>query len=107
MSVSSKFFHLNLIALSIGLFVGSSESLNAQTVSTTFKNSINKEVELFWIDDLGKPMSYGKIPPGGQKVQAMYPGNIWQIRQGSRILRQYPFPLIPSISSMNTGYKLT
>ena len=44
-----------------------------------FINQREAPVELFWMDQKGKPKSYGTIPPGKEKRQQTRPGAVWKI----------------------------
>jgi dipeptidyl-peptidase-4 len=63
---------------------GSSEGVPPATRRTgpetelTFVNRTSGEVELFWIDPDGRPVSYGKIAPGERFVQHTYGGHVWR-----------------------------
>ncbi|MBL9154277.1 MAG: hypothetical protein JNK37_17425 [Verrucomicrobiales bacterium] len=88
----NEFYHANrwwpslILALSALFFM---DDASAQEVHTTFKNRTSSAVELFWIDAAGIGKSYGEIAPGDQKRQAMNAGNLWQVRQGTKVLREY------------------
>ncbi len=56
-------------------------------IHVTFLNSWDLEVELLWINDKGKPHSYGKLKPGAQMEQNTFQGHIWQIKlAGSEVV---------------------
>jgi dipeptidyl aminopeptidase/acylaminoacyl peptidase len=42
-----------------------------------FVNRLDAPVELFWVDPGGRRVSYGTIPPGGDKLQHTYAGHVW------------------------------
>ena len=44
-----------------------------------FINNRQTDVELFWIDAIGKPKSYGQIAAGKQQRQQTRPGAVWMI----------------------------
>ncbi len=45
----------------------------------SFQNLRSTTVELFWMNEKGKPTSYGIIEPGKSKSQQSRPGAIWKI----------------------------
>ncbi|MFP6762623.1 MAG: sulfatase-like hydrolase/transferase, partial [Planctomycetaceae bacterium] len=45
-----------------------------------FVNQRKQPVELFWMDRMGKPRSYGQIEAGAIKRQQTRPGAVWQIK---------------------------
>ena len=46
----------------------------------TFVNKSGHPVELFWMDQKGKPKSYGTIAAGRKKSQQTRPGAVWMIQ---------------------------
>src|SRR6266550_8349257 len=42
----------------------------------TFDNQLNREVEIFWLDEAGARQSYGKIEPRGRKAQHTFSGHV-------------------------------
>ena len=49
-------------------------------VHVSFINAWTREVELLWLDDQGKPHSYGKIQPGDHLEQNTFSGHLWQVK---------------------------
>jgi dipeptidyl aminopeptidase/acylaminoacyl peptidase len=45
----------------------------------TFLNQSAGEIELFWLDGTGDRRSYGKLEPGGRRVQHTFEGHVWEI----------------------------
>lgn len=45
----------------------------------TFDNQLNREVEIFWLDESGARQSYGKIEAGGRKAQHTFSGHVWLV----------------------------
>lgn len=80
------FRFLIFLSLIAGIFLAEAY---AQQVATTFKNRTSSTVELFWMGADGVGKSYGEIAPGDQKRQAMNAGNLWQVRQGTKVLKEY------------------
>lgn len=44
-----------------------------------FENRLDREVEVFWLDDQGSRQSYGKIAPRGRKAQHTFSGHVWLV----------------------------
>mgnify|MGYP003636488583 CR=1 FL=1 len=49
------------------------------TFDVIFVNEKESQVEVFWVDQKGKPKSYGLIAPGKDMRQSTRPGAVWQI----------------------------
>ena len=49
----------------------------------TFDNQLDREVELFWLDDQGARQSYGKLAPHNRKTQHTFSGHVWLVADGS------------------------
>ncbi len=45
----------------------------------TFDNRLDREVQLFWLDDQGSRQSYGRIPPHTRKAQHTFSGHVWLV----------------------------
>ncbi len=45
----------------------------------TFDNHLNREVEIFWLDETGARQSYGKIEPNSRKAQHTFSGHVWLV----------------------------
>lgn len=45
----------------------------------TFENRLDREVQVFWIDEQGSRQSYGRIPPQGRKSQHTFSGHVWLV----------------------------
>ncbi len=45
----------------------------------TFDNRLDREVEIFWLDDQGARQSYGMVPPRGRRAQHTFSGHVWQV----------------------------
>ncbi len=44
-----------------------------------FDNRLDREVQVFWLDDQGERRSYGTIPPHSRKAQHTYGGHVWLV----------------------------
>jgi dipeptidyl aminopeptidase/acylaminoacyl peptidase len=45
----------------------------------TFDNQLNREVEIYWLDESGARQSYGKIEPRSRKAQHTFSGHVWLV----------------------------
>ncbi len=45
----------------------------------TFDNRLDRELQLFWLDDRGERQAYGRIPALGRKPQHTYSGHVWLV----------------------------
>lgn len=45
----------------------------------TFDNQLNREVEIFWLNESGGRQSYGKIEPRSRKAQHTFSGHVWLV----------------------------
>lgn len=52
---------------------------DGETFKVPFLNNRSQTVELFWIDQQGKPKSYGEIAGGKSREQQTRPGAVWQV----------------------------
>lgn len=48
-----------------------------------FVNKLDREVELFWINQQGEQVRYGKIRPGEEREQQTFEGHVWLIANGA------------------------
>ena len=46
----------------------------------TIVNQMKEPVEMFWVDNDGKPQSYGRIEPGAEGSQSTYAGHQWVVK---------------------------
>lgn len=52
---------------------------NGPETNVTFENKTSGEVELFWLNSEGEPISYGKLAPGATREQHTYTGHVWSV----------------------------
>jgi dipeptidyl-peptidase 4 len=52
---------------------------NGPETDIIFENRLDREVEVFWLDDEGSRQSYGKIAPLGWKAQHTFSGHVWLV----------------------------
>lgn len=52
---------------------------NGPETEIMFENRLDREVEVFWLDDQGARQSYGKIAPHGRKAQHTFSGHVWLV----------------------------
>lgn len=65
-----------------GLPAGTRPRPSARTgpeTEITFDNQLNREVEIFWLDETGARQSYGKIEPRTRKAQHTFSGHVWLV----------------------------
>jgi len=55
-----------------------SQRTGAET-RVTFVNQTGEEVELFWLDNIGRRRSYGKLAAGEERGQHTYAGHVWEV----------------------------
>jgi len=66
-----------------------SKHLSDREVTLSIANQSEGELEVFWIDFDGRPRSYGRIPTGATVEMSSYPGHLWTVRSGDRVLARY------------------
>ncbi|MEQ9411444.1 MAG: prolyl oligopeptidase family serine peptidase [Fuerstiella sp.] len=49
-------------------------------VELRFRNDLDDEIELVWIDRSGQPVSYGKVTGRGRKTQHTFAGHVWLVK---------------------------
>lgn len=52
---------------------------NGLETEIEFDNRSGGEVEVFWLDAMGKRRSYGKLAVGGQRSQHTFAGHVWEV----------------------------
>jgi dipeptidyl aminopeptidase/acylaminoacyl peptidase len=69
-------------AASEGLSAGTRPRPSTRTgpeTEITFDNQLNREVEIFWLNESGERQSYGKIEPRTRKAQHTFSGHVWLV----------------------------
>lgn len=59
-------------------------------VTITFVSQRSGAVDLVWLDFAGRPVSYGHVPPAGERLFNTYVGHVWSLRDaatGAELLR--------------------
>lgn len=54
-----------------------------EAASITFVNATGEAGTVYWVDFQCREVSYGDIPPGGEKGQGTFVGHIWRLRNSA------------------------
>ncbi len=64
---------------------GPKKSPNSSTkTEIVFENRTDLTLDLYWVNQSGKQISYGSLAPGETRSQSTYTGHVWQVANESR-----------------------
>lgn len=55
----------------------------------TFRNRLDRPVDLFWLDTEGQRVGYGRIVPGGEREQHTFAGHVWEAVAGDDVVGRF------------------